>query len=112
MSIQTDRIHPLRAITYGVLDTSGLDGLWIKMLARDQDASYLSHPPKEYASLDITIHDAVTTMYQKLVDNCRNSVDCGVVKRIKSVTVPMDVDDEPARVQLQAEAALSVLETL
>ena len=85
----------------GVSDTSGSDSLLLRMLAIDQNVSCLHHPPVEYASLNINVHDAIRSMCRALIDNCCNSTNCNTVKMIKPVTIPTEVDGESIDVKLR-----------
>ncbi|CAG8650743.1 7633_t:CDS:2, partial [Paraglomus brasilianum] len=80
-------INPLRPIAAGVLDTSGSDNLWTKMVAKDG---------------------------AKLVDRKKAAYICSDDKRclIDSIKTPKGLDDEPESVKLQVHAAHKLLENL
>ena len=103
-------INPLRPIASGVLDTSGSDSLWLKMCEMGQIVECLRHhPPIEYASLNTNIHGTLRRMCQELIDNYRNSLDCGTINIINPVTIPTE---ESVDLRLQSHMAHTVLETL
>ena len=60
-------VNPLRPITAGVLDTSGVDSIWTKMVARDEAVFCLSHLPPAYT--DLKLNMIFMTQYLKCVRN-------------------------------------------
>ena len=104
--------NSLRSIASGVLDMSGFDYLWVRMLARDRNVDCLSRPPSEYTPLKVNMDGALRTMCQQLIDNNCNSYRCGAIIRISPVAIPTEVNDASHEVQLQADAAHTLLEAL
>src|SRR6185312_16293120 len=90
-------INPLQPIAAGVLDTSGSDSLWTKMVAKDGVVVCLSHPPESY--FHSNVHHSIRLMCQKLVDRKKAAHSCSDGKRflIDSIKTPKGLTDEPER---------------
>jgi hypothetical protein len=102
-----DTVHAIRPIATGVLDTSGADSIWSKMLAADPKVGCLNCLPQEY--VDMTVPDAVTTMCQELITNWSSRDNCRGVILVKPIRFPRTVDQNSL---LQVHAAHTLLQRL
>src|SRR6185295_10971335 len=88
-------INPMRSIASGILDTSGVDHIWSRMIASNGAVYCLSNIPEAYTS--VTFHETIDTMCQQLLDNYKSARRAVFVR---PVDFP-DTDGESVDVQLQ-----------
>jgi len=97
-------------IASGILDMTGFDIIWLKMMMKNGVVGCLSLPPDEYTS--ISFPDTVDEMCWVLMNNCGYATKYGGISIIKPISIPSAVDREPDNVILQVYAAHALLENL
>ena len=110
LSRQVNIVNPIRPIASGILDMTGVDIIWLKMMLKNGMVGCLSLLPDEYTS--ISFPDAVDEMCWVLMNNCGYATKYGGISIIKPISIPSAVDREPDNVILQVYAAHALLENL
>jgi hypothetical protein len=110
MHTNREAVNPVQPISCGVLDTSGCDSFWRRMIAKDKTVVCLSRCPEAYKYPGI--HDTVISMCQELFNNSLDPDVCGKVTMIQAVTMPNTKAFADDYTKMQIHAAHTFLENL
>jgi hypothetical protein len=92
----------------GVLDTTGVDCIWLEMLSIDKSIQCLSRPPVSYWETEIA-DEFIRDMCDQLVRQLKKG---GEHYLVRQVIIPESVWSQPPAVIKQVQAANRVLENL
>jgi len=109
-SLRAETIQQMTPIACGVLDITGIDGIWSEMLRQNKVVELLGQKPVTY--LSIQIHTSyIDTMCEELVRKFI-SLGSGNPVRVRPVEIPADAWHESDEVLGEVQAVHRLLENL
>jgi hypothetical protein len=112
---EVNAVNPLQPIASAVLDMTGADSIWSKMVEMNMSVHCLSHPPEEYTLILTSTgfpDNEIQEMCWQLTANCgyAEKGDDGILM-IRQTIMPT-VDNKPVYVRRQVYAVHTLLENL